>query len=127
MGKDGFMRFVCLIMCLCVLVASLGGCSGGGSGGGVAAVSYSLVGTWRLTNPTGSSLQLGRLRFNSDGSAVAFYVTGASVTGTWSLSGNNLTLTLTGGGSIYLTINWVDVNHFNTNVEGIDTSWERTS
>lgn len=113
-------------MCLGVLLVSFGGCSGGGGGGGGGDnASYSLVGTWRLTNPTGSSLQLGRLRFNSDGSVVAFYVSGASVTGTWSMSGNVLTLTLTGGGSTYLTINWVDVNHFDTTVEGIDTSWER--
>lgn len=80
------MRFACLIVCLGVLFVSLGGCGGGGGGDGDSgggSSSYSLVGTWRLTQPTGNPFELVRMVFNSDSSASATYGSGTSATGTY--------------------------------------------
>jgi len=118
------MRFLPLIGCFVVLSVVLLGCSGGGGGG---SSSYSLVGTWRLTEPTGAPLEAVRMVFNSNGTGSVTYGNGSTATGTWSLVGNLLTLTLTSGTSVRYTITWVDANHFQAVVLGVTTTWERVS
>jgi hypothetical protein len=116
------MHFRSLAGFFIVLLIFMAAC-GGGSGGGSS--SYSLVGTWRLTEPTGDPFETVRMVFNSNGTGSVTYGSGSTVTGTWSLAANTLTITLTNGLTIRQTITWTDANHFRAVLGGVTTVWER--
>lgn len=79
-----------LLWCL-LLTAACGGGGGGGDSSG-----DSLVGTWNMTSSGGQSVPAGFfLTFNADGSGTFRYQALGillSVSGTWTRSGDNLTL-----------------------------------
>jgi hypothetical protein len=82
-----------LVVLICCLTVGLMACSGGGGGG---SSSPSIVGTWELFESGGSSASGWTITFNSDGTGLIYVPAyGATVSGTWTVS----------GGTYYLYIN----------------------
>lgn len=91
-------------------------CNSGGGGGGDS--SSWLVGTWKGTPAINNSSQVTYMTFSSSGeyktceTRLPNRCTPKSTGATWSLDGNQLTLSGLGGETLTITVYRVDNNHF---------------
>lgn len=97
-------------------------CGGGGDGGG----SHSMVGAWQAVVINGTAVPTNTMviTFSADGTGVGT-AAGETYAFTWSLTGNQLTMT-SGGDTEVSTVTWLSSNRLQVNdPEGDVLIWQR--